>query len=105
MKESSQIDATDGGGGGIKTAAHLDLLAHLLDQLGGDVEGLWLALDEEGDLKLRMQVLAVGAMAVGPAAGAFAFDKGAGEHIAEGTEAADEAAAGLEVGVAGHALV
>jgi hypothetical protein len=45
LEESSQVDATDGGGGGVKAAPHLDLLSHLLDQLGGDVEGSWLTLD------------------------------------------------------------
>lgn len=49
-----------------------------------------------------MQVLALGAMAVGPAAGALALDKGAGEHLAESAEAANEASAGWEVGVAWH---
>jgi hypothetical protein len=66
------------------------------------VEGLGLALDEHGDLKLGVQALAVGTVAVGPAAGAFAFDEGTGEHFAEGAEAAYEASAGLEVGVAWH---
>jgi hypothetical protein len=36
-----------------------------------------------------MQAFAVGTMTVGPAAGALAFDKRAGQHFAEGTEAAD----------------
>ena len=41
------------------------------------------------------------ATAVGPAAGALAFDKGAGQHFAERTEAADEFAAQFQVGVGG----
>src|SRR5208337_2430880 len=51
-----------------------------------------------------MQTLPVGAMAVGPAASAFALDEGAGKHFAEGAEAAHEAAAGLEAGVDEHFL-
>ena len=47
-----------------------------------------------------MQVVAVGAMTVGPAASALAFDKRAGQHFAESTEAADELAAELQVGFA-----
>jgi hypothetical protein len=104
FEESPQIDAADGGSGGIKTAAHLNLLAHLRDQLGGDMEDLGLTADEDGNLKLRMEVLAVGAMAVGAAATAFAFDEGAGQHFAEGAEAADEPAAGFEFRIAGHFL-
>src|SRR6266481_8540760 len=41
-------------------------------------------------------------MAVGPTAGAFAFDKRAGQHFAERTEAADEFAAQFQVGLAGR---
>src|ERR1035437_2724395 len=102
FEESPQIDAADGGSGGIKTVAHLDLLAHLLDQSGRNVEGFWFPLDEHGNLILRMQVLAVGAMAIGPATRTFAFDKGAREHLAERTEAADEPAARFQLRVAGH---
>ena len=49
-----------------------------------------------------MQILTVGAMAVGAATGAFALDEGAGEHLTEGTEAADESATQFEIGIAGH---
>jgi hypothetical protein len=41
-------------------------------------------------------------MTVGPAAGTFAFDKRAGQHFAERTEAADEFAAQFQVGLAGR---
>ena len=68
---------------------------------GRNVEGFRLAVNQHGDLKLGVKVLAVGAMAVGPAAGAFAFDKRAGQHFAERTEAADEFAAQFQVGIAG----
>ena len=51
-----------------------------------------------------MQVLAVGAMAVGAVARAFAFDKGARQHLAERTKAADEPAASFKIRVAGHSL-
>jgi hypothetical protein len=49
-----------------------------------------------------MEVLAVGAMAVGPATGALALDERTREHFAEGAEAANEPAAGFEIGFAGH---
>jgi hypothetical protein len=39
-------------------------------------------------------------MTVGPATGPFAFDKRAGQHFAESTEAADEFAAQFQVGFA-----
>src|SRR5258708_1558075 len=48
-----------------------------------------------------MKLLAVGARAVGLAAGAFPFDKGAGQHFAEGAEAADEFAAEFQAGIGG----
>src|SRR5664279_1651923 len=41
-------------------------------------------------------------MAVGPAAGAFAFNKRAGQHFAERTEAANEPATQFQVGFAGR---
>jgi hypothetical protein len=49
-----------------------------------------------------MQVLAVGAMAVGAATSAFAFDEGARKHLAKSAEAADEPAAEFELRLAGH---
>src|ERR1039457_5311978 len=51
-----------------------------------------------------MQILAVGAMAVGPTTGALALDERAREHVAEGTEAANEPAAGSEIGFVRHFL-
>ncbi|HUE04517.1 MAG TPA: hypothetical protein VMR62_33510 [Bryobacteraceae bacterium] len=82
FEESPQIDPADGGSGGIKTITHLDLFASLLDQPGRHVEGFGLAIDQDGNLILRMKVLAIGAMAVGATASAFAFDEGAWQHIA-----------------------
>src|SRR5260370_607301 len=70
-----QVEAADGSGGGIKAAAHLNFLSHLRDQLGRNVESFRLAIDQYGNLELGMKVLPVGAMAVRPTAGAFAFDK------------------------------
>jgi len=97
FEESPQVDAADRSSGGIKTAAHVDLLAHLGHQIRRDVEDLGLAVDERGNLKLGVQVLAVGTVAVRPTATALPLDKGAGQHIAEGTETADEAAASCEI--------
>ncbi len=82
--------------------AHLNSLTHLVGQLGRNVKSFRFAIDEKGNLKLGMQILTIGAMAVGAATGAFALDEGAGEHLAEGTEAADESATQFEIGVAGH---
>src|SRR5437016_5315814 len=70
-----QVDTTDGSGGGVKAPARLNFLAHLLSQLGGNVESFRLAVNQHGDLELRVKELAVCAVAVGAAAGAFAFDK------------------------------
>ena len=68
----------------------------------GMLKSLGLSVDQHGDLKLRVKALSVSAMAVGPATGAFAFDKRAGQHFAERAEAADEFAAQFQVGFAGH---
>src|SRR6266851_7874405 len=95
-----QVDAADGSGGGIKASAHLDFFAHLLSQFSRNVESFRLAVHEHGDLVLRVKALAVGATTVGPAASAFAFDKRAGQHFAERTEAADEFTAEFQVGIA-----
>ena len=54
----------------------MDLLAYLVDQSRGDVESLGLAVDEDRDLVLGMQVLAVGTVAVRSSAGTLAFDEG-----------------------------
>ena len=48
---------------------------------------------------MGVQAPAVGAMTVGRAAGALAFDKRAGQQLAESPEAADELAAPLQVGI------
>jgi hypothetical protein len=82
FEESPQIDTADGGSGGIKTIAHSDLFANLIDQCGRHVEGSGFAIDQDGNLKLRMKIPAIGAMAVGAAAGAFALDEGARQHVA-----------------------
>src|SRR5438034_4761882 len=44
-------------------------------QFRGNVESFRLAVNQHGDLILRVQAFAVGAMTVGLAAGASAFDK------------------------------
>ena len=82
--------------------AHLDFFEHLLSPFHRNVESFRLAVHQHRDLVLRVQALAVGAMTVGPAASAFAFDKRAGQHFAESTEAADEFAAEFQVGFAGR---
>jgi hypothetical protein len=53
-------------------------------------------------LILQVQAFAVGAMTGGLATGPLAFDKRAGQHFAEQTEAADEFAAQFQVGFAGQ---
>jgi hypothetical protein len=52
-----------------------------------------------------MQILAVGAMAVGPSTSALTLEERAGQHLAEHAEAADEPAAGFELRVAGHVSI
>ena len=97
-----QVDAADGSGGGLKASTHLDSLAHLLSPFSRNVERFGLAVNQYGDLELGVQALAVSAMTVGSAAGTLAFDKRAGQHFAERTEAANELAAQRQVGLAGR---
>jgi hypothetical protein len=47
-------------------------------QFRRDVEGFGFAVHHYGDLMLRVQLLAVGAVTVGPTSGTFASDKRAG---------------------------
>jgi hypothetical protein len=48
LEESLQVDAADGGRGGIETAPHLDLLAHLWNQMAGMLKVLgWPATSTE----------------------------------------------------------
>ena len=63
------------------------------------MEGLWLAVDQNGYLILGMQIFAVRAMTVGPPTGAFAFYDGARQHLAKLPETAYEPTTQLEVGV------
>ncbi len=52
-------------------------------------------------LILHVQAFAIGAMTGGPTTGPLAFDKRAGQHFPEQTEAADELAAQFQVGFVG----
>src|SRR3974390_2519880 len=72
-EEPLQIDAADGGNSCIKTVVHFDLLSNLFDLSGGHIKRFGPAFNQDGNLILDMQVLAIGAMAVGEAADAFAF--------------------------------
>ncbi len=82
LKKPPQVDAADGRSCGIESRTHLDLLADLFGQSGGHVEASPLALDQDSDLILGMQDLAIGAAAIGAAAGVFAFDEGTWEQVA-----------------------
>ena len=83
----------------------VDLLADLFDELGRNVESFGLAIHQDGNLVLGMQILAIGATAMGSAAASLAVDQGAGQHVAKRAEAADESAAAFEAGIAGHCPV
>jgi hypothetical protein len=81
---------------------HVHLSADLLGQLRGNIEGPGLPLDEQGDLKLTMQIFAVRTVAIWLSALAPPFDETSGEHFTECTEAANQSATGLEFFVTGH---
>src|SRR5260221_14316615 len=95
-----QVDAADRRGSRIKASAHLNSFAHLVGQLGRNVDSSWLAIDKHGNLELGMKGLAVGAMTAWAAAGAFALDKRARQHLAKRAQMAQEVAAQFQVGFA-----
>src|SRR5437016_6910439 len=101
FEKALQVETADGRSGGVKTPTHLNFLAYSFSQTSCDVESFRLAVDEDGNLELGMEVLAVGAMTVGLAAGALPFDKRAGQHLAEGAKTANEFAAQLQIGIGG----
>ncbi len=101
LQEPRQIDLADRGGGRLKPLAQFHVLAHPCGQPGGDVEGFGLPLDEHRELKLGVEALPIGAAAVGLTALALALDEGAGEHVTERPQAANESPTTLEVGIRG----
>src|SRR6059036_2043052 len=89
-------------GGLFKALAHFHLGAHLVGQFYGQMKCLRLALPQNRQEKLAMELLAVGASAVGLAALAAAFDERAGKHLAPRAQSANQPAAQGEIGVVGH---
>ena len=70
--------------------------------MGRDMEGLQLAFQQHRNLKLGVQLFAIGATTIGFSAFAVAFDKGAGQHLPQGSQTADEPAAQIELEIAWH---
>src|SRR5713226_8607 len=89
-------------GGLFEALAHFHLGANLVGQLGGQMKCLRLALPQNRQEKLAMELLAVGASAVGLAALAAAFDERAGKHLAQRAQSSNEPAAQGEFGVVRH---
>src|ERR1700739_1641086 len=90
FKNPTQIDLANGGGRRFKALAQLDSLAHLLDHALRDVEGLGLAVNQDGNLVLGMQAFAVGTVTVRSPTRAPSFYKGAGQHFPEQSETPDQ---------------
>jgi hypothetical protein len=101
-KKTAQVEVGNPGGGFLEAFSQFDLGAHLAGELDGDMKGLGFALDKHGQDKLGMQFLAVGAAAVGLAALAGPFYKGAREHLAQGAEAPNQSAAKIQFRVGGQ---
>jgi hypothetical protein len=89
IQETTQIDAANRSGRSFKALPQLDLLAYLVDQSLGDVKSLGPAVDEDRNLVLSMQVLAVRTVAVRSSAGTLVLHKRAGQHFAEQPETAE----------------
>jgi hypothetical protein len=101
-QQAAQVELSDLGGGLLEALAEFDFGAHFVGQFGGNVEDFRFSIGQDREQELAMKLDAVGAAAGGLAAGAGAHDEGAGEHLAEGAEAADESAAQVEFGIGGH---
>ncbi|SPE34020.1 hypothetical protein SBA2_840015 [Acidobacteriia bacterium SbA2] len=69
---------------------------------GGDVVGFQFPLRQDRELILRVQMLAVGTAAVGPATAAAALHERTRKHFAQSAQTADEAAAQLQFGIRTH---
>src|SRR3989454_1615007 len=89
-------------GGLFKALAPFHLGAHLVGQFYGQMKCLRLALPQNRQEKLAMELLAVGASAVGLAAFAAAFDERAGKHLAQRAQSANQPATQGEIGVVGY---
>ena len=85
-----------------KAFAHFHLEAHFLDQIGGQMKCLRLALEHTREEKLAMEPFAIGAAAVGLAALTAAFDKRTGQHLAQRAQSTNEPAAQVEFGAGWH---
>jgi len=101
-EKAAQVEVGNLGGGLLEAFAQLDLGAHLVGQLSRDMKGLGFAFDQDRKEELRVQLLARGATAGRFATLAGAHHKGAGEHLAQSAQAADQAAAESKFGVRGH---
>lgn len=87
-QEAAQIDLTNGILGPPKALIHLHLPADLLGHLGGNIKRPGLAVEEQRDLKLGMQMLAVRTAAMRLSALAAALDEAARKHSPEPAPAA-----------------
>src|SRR6059036_276360 len=99
MQKPAQVQMSNLTGGLFKALAHFHLGAHLVGQFYGQMKCLRLALPQNRQEKLAMELLAVGASAVGLAALAAAFDERAGKHLAPRAQSANQPAAQGEIGV------
>src|ERR1017187_5464255 len=89
-------------GGLFKALAHFHLEAHFLDQIGGQMKGLWLAVEHHREEELAMKLFAIGAAAVGLAAPTAAFDKRTGQHLPQRAQTTNQPAAEVEFRVNWH---
>lgn len=89
-------------GGLFKALVHFHLEAHFLDQIGGQMKCLRLALEHNRKEKLAMRQFAIGAAAVGLTALTAAFDKRTGQHLPQRAQSTNEPAAQVEFRVGWH---
>jgi len=99
---AAKIQGGDYGRCLLKAPVQVNPAPDLLGLAGRDVVGFQLPFREHRELILTMQLLAVGAAALGIATGTLALDERTREHFAQQTKTADEATAQLHFRIAGH---
>jgi len=106
-QKTAEVDGADAALGFPEAAMQFHPPADFVSQRRVQLDGFELPVQEhrQGQLGMKVFGLAGGAAAVGFAAPPAAFDKSAGEHIAQGSERTNQAPAEIEFWVGGHTYI
>ena len=101
-EKAAQIQVGNLDGSFVEAFVQFDVGAHLVGQVGWNVNGFEFAFNNDRQEHLGMKLFTVGATTGRLAAFAVTLNEGAWEHLAESAEAADESAAQIEFRVGWH---